>query len=139
MLIPTAKANKISEKITIGRKIRYPWNITLICFMVGKDPIFILNRDNIVVVAIINITRPVIIEWCYKTIAKYKQTNVKICSDISYKNFIPNGSRPWSIKNPTDCLLTWKIFANRNTITNKPLIWKNKNVPKRIIKNGTKT
>ena len=94
MLIPTAKANKISEKITIGRKIRYPCNITLICFMVGKDPIFILNRDNIVVVAIINITRPAMIEWCCKTIAKYKQTNVKICSDISYKNFIPNGNRP---------------------------------------------
>ena len=48
MLIPTAKANKISEKITIGRKIRYPCNITPICLMVGKDPIFILNRDNYV-------------------------------------------------------------------------------------------
>ena len=78
MLIHTAKANKISEKITIGTKIRYPCYITPICLMVGKDPIFILNRDNTVVVAIINITRPAMIEWFCKIIAKYKQTNVKI-------------------------------------------------------------
>ena len=47
MLIPTAKANKISENITIGRKIKYPCNITLIPFMVGKDPVFILKSTSI--------------------------------------------------------------------------------------------
>ncbi len=94
MLIPTAKANKISEKITIGRKIRYPCNITPIPFMVGKDPVFILNIASIVALVINNITRPVMIEWCCRTITKYKQTNVKICSDISYKDFIVNGNRP---------------------------------------------
>jgi hypothetical protein len=62
MLIPTAKANKISENITTGRKIRYPCNITLIPFMVGKNPVFILKRASIVALVITSITRPVMIE-----------------------------------------------------------------------------